>query len=102
MPNSLMSLPQPVFDESIVTADPAKFKTDHPSDNQQYAAIQALLKTKVVGFAKSRLKPDGMFSLVDALGPHGPESVKKITDAGQIVFHAIGDTGASDPRAFKG
>jgi hypothetical protein len=98
-------LPQPVFDEPVFSEgapspDPTRFKKAHPSDNPQYAQIQYLLKKDVVSFDPSRSKPGDLYALQDALGPHGPEIIQGIEKTGQIVFHATGDTGASDVRKY--
>ena len=98
-------LPQPLFNEPVFsegnpTPDPNQFKQPHPSDTQQYKAIQNLLKKDVVGFSSSRAKPGDLFALADALGPHGPEVVQGIQKNGQIVFHSVGDTGASNVRKY--
>ncbi|HLW78591.1 MAG TPA: metallophosphoesterase [Terriglobia bacterium] len=99
-------LPQPVFgepafSEGVATPDPTAFKTAHPSDTQQYKQIQNLLTKDVVGFDPSRAKPGDLYALQDAWGPHGPEIVQRITQAGQIVFHCAGDTGASNAGKYK-
>jgi hypothetical protein len=54
-----------------------------------------LLKTSAVGFDKSRVGPDELYKLADAYGARGPDVVAKITSAKRIVFHAIGDSGAT-------
>jgi hypothetical protein len=36
-----------------------------------------------------------VLTLADALGPSGPATIAKIQQAGQIVFHCAGDTGAT-------
>ena len=95
------SLPQPVFDESIVTAVPTHFETEHPSDTAQYDAIKSIQKKNVAAFKRARGKPDALYPLASALGAHGADAVKRIQDAGQIVFHAAGDTGASNARLYK-
>src|SRR5215469_8239411 len=94
------TLPQPIFNEGNVLPDPKRFKIAHPSDKQQYKEIQNLLKTQVVGFDASRLPHDGLFALESAFGPHGPEIVKRIKTAGKIIFHAAGDTGASNEGKY--
>jgi hypothetical protein len=98
--NTLTPLPQPIFDEGNVTPDPTRFKTAHPSDTQLYKEIQSLLTKDVVGFNASRLPNDGLFSLQDAYGAHGAEMVKQITAAGKLIFHAAGDTGASNEGKY--
>jgi hypothetical protein len=94
------ALPQPIFDEPTFnegtpTPDPTRFKVPHPSDAKQYAQIQALLYEDVVGFPLSRAAPGDLYELTTALGPHGPETIAAIQSAGQIVFHMVGDIGAS-------
>jgi hypothetical protein len=98
-------LPQPIFDEpafaeGVPTPDPTRFRVPHPSDAAQYQQIQALLTKDVVGFPASRGSPNDLYSLQDALGPHGPEIIQEILKANQIVFHAVGDTGASSVAKY--
>jgi hypothetical protein len=98
--NTLTPLPQPIFDEGSVTPDPTRFTTAHPSDSQLYKEIQKLLTKDVVSFTPSRLPPEGMLALQDVWGSHGPEIIKNIDSAGKIVFHAAGDTGASNEGKY--
>ena len=93
-------LPQPVFDEQSITPDPTTFKKKHPSDTEQYKAIQNLLTKDVVAVPVTRAKPGDVYTLENALGPHGPEIVQGITRTGQIVFHATGDSGASNAGKY--
>jgi len=72
----------------------------HPSDNQQYKDIRDLLKKDVVGFDPSRSKPGDLYTLQTALGAHGPEIIQRIKGARKIVFHAAGDTGASNAGKY--
>ena len=93
-------LPQPLFQEPTFadgkpTADPTGFVEPHPSDNALYREVEKLLKTKVVGFPESRVASDALYTLAEAYGARGDDVVKAITDAGRIVFHAVGDTGAT-------
>jgi hypothetical protein len=87
---------EPVYNEGVVTPDPTVFKTPHPSDGNLYKQIQNLLTKDVVSFTASRGKPGDLFTLQSALGAHGLAVVQQIQTAGQIVFHAAGDTGASN------
>jgi len=91
---------QPIFNEGNVTPDPTRFKTYHPSDKAQYKEIEKLLKTQVVRFDPSRLTPEGLYNLELAFGAHGPEVAKRIKAAGKIIFHAAGDTGASNEGKY--
>ena len=99
-------LPQPVFGEPVFSEgtflqDPTGFSTTHPSDGAQYKELGNLLKKDVVSFEKSRGGNSDLYTLESAYGPHGPAVVGKIKDAKQIVFHSVGDTGASAPRKYK-
>jgi hypothetical protein len=101
MPRELSTpLPQPIFNEGSATPDPEQFKIKHPSDNEQYKQIQNLLTKDVVSFIQSRALPSDLYTLETALGPHGSETVQKIKQAGQIVFHCAGDTGASSEGKY--
>ncbi len=101
------TLPQPVYDEptfneGVPTPDPTRFAVPHPSDAAQYAQIQALLYEDVVGFPAARGNPSDLYELAAALGPHGPSEVAAIAAAGRIVFHAVGDIGASTQAKYPG
>ena len=98
-------LPQPVFHEPIfgedgTQPDPTGFSTSHGSDNALYKQIGNLLKKDVVAIPKSRIGDDEVFTLAQAYASHGPEIVKKITAAGKIIFHALGDSGASNAGKY--
>jgi hypothetical protein len=99
-------LSQPVFHEPAfneqggVSAVPAGFLTPHPSDDSVYQQIEDALKRDVVAFTPSRLPDEGIFTLAAALGEHGPEVVSQITNARRIVFHALGDSGASNAHKY--
>jgi hypothetical protein len=102
---ALTKLPQPVFHEPIFGADgslpdPTGFSTAHGSDNALYKQIGDLSKKDVVAIPKSRIGNDKMFSLAEAYGNHGPDIVKQITHAGKIIFHALGDSGASNSGKY--
>ena len=92
-------LTQPVFDEPVPTPDPKSFKVP-PDDNGRYAEVEGLLKKDVVGFPQSRVPNEELFALQSAWGPRGAEIISGIQKAGQIVFQAIGDSGAASARTF--
>jgi hypothetical protein len=94
------TLPQPVFNEGDIIPDPTRFQTAHPSDTAQYKQIESLLKKDVVGFDRARVAPGEVYKLESALGPHGEELVRRIKAAGKIIFHAAGDTGASNAGKY--
>jgi hypothetical protein len=91
---------EPVFNEGVVTEDPTKFAVFHANDRDIYRQVEELLKTKVVSFERSRLPDDGLYPLAKALGSHGEAVVDTIQNTGQIVFHAVGDSGATSKAAF--
>jgi hypothetical protein len=91
---------EPVFSEGTFVADPTGFTTQHPDDNALYQELGNRLKKDVVGVPKMRGAPDALFTLADAYGPRGAQVVDIINQSGQIVFHAIGDSGASNSRKY--
>ena len=99
-------LPQPIFHEPIFNEDqplpsPTGFETKHDNDDATYAAVEKLLKKQVVPAPKSRAADDALFTLEQAYGSnHGPLVTKKIQQAKKIVFHAVGDSGASDSHKY--
>jgi Calcineurin-like phosphoesterase len=93
-------LSEPIFAESTVTTDPKKFKVDHPSDAALYKQLQDLLSKDVVSFDPPRGQPSDLFPLQQSLGSQGPQIIRAIQSAGQIVFHSVGDTGASNQKKF--
>jgi hypothetical protein len=101
--NPKTPLPQPLFGEPVFneggvpTPDPTTFRTPHDkkADDQLYGQVQKLLTKDTVTFNAARGKPGDLYLFADALGKQGPADVQAITKAGQIVFHAVGDTGAA-------
>jgi hypothetical protein len=92
---------EPVFNEGVVTADPTDFAVFHANDKEIYKQVEELLKKQVVGFSRSRLPDDGLFPLAQAWGAHGTAVAEAIRKAGQIVFHAVGDSGATSKAALR-
>jgi hypothetical protein len=86
---------EPVFEEGQVTPDPTGFMEDHPSDKELYKEVQKLLTTEVVGFGQSRVEPDALYTLAEALGDRGDDITKQIKNAERLVFHVIGDSGST-------
>jgi len=86
---------EPTFNEETKTADPAGFLTPHPGDKEIYEEVSADLKKKVVPFDKSRLADDKHLGLADIYGRHGAEVLGRIKAAKKIIFHVIGDSGAT-------
>jgi hypothetical protein len=101
----LSQLPQPVFHEPIFgedgsLPDPTGFSTAHPSDSALYKEIGNLLQKDVVAVPESRIAANEVFGLAQAYGSHGPQINKLIAEAGRIVFHALGDSGASNAGKY--
>ena len=100
-------LPQPIFHEPIFSEDetlpsPTGYETEHPSDNATYAEVKKLLTKEVVAIPKSRAADDALVNLQDAYGSnHGPLVIGKIKTAKKIIFHACGDSGASEARKYR-
>jgi Calcineurin-like phosphoesterase len=84
----------PQFGEPAPTPDPTEFTVKHGSDAQAY---------KILDSQKGKLQPrpfppvkgidEPVLPLAQALGNKGNQIVSEIQQAGQIVFHALGDTG---------
>src|SRR6202011_3838141 len=91
---------EPTFGEDGAPSDPTAFSIPHPSDSAIYKQIGDLSKKDVVAVPKSRIADDQMFGLAEAYRSLGPQVVKKITGAGSIVFHALGDSGASNAGKY--
>ena len=103
----LFRLPQPVFDEPVFaegkpTPDPTRFEVPHPSDTELYKRIEELLYKDVVAFPPARVAASELYALERVWGPHGPEIIERIRSAKRIVFHAVGDIGASTQGKYPG
>src|SRR5215471_1738089 len=84
----------PQFGEPAPTADPTKFTVKHGSDAQAYKILDSqkgTLKPRPFPHVKGIDEP--VLTLAQALGNKGDQIVSEIQRAGQIVFHAVGDTG---------
>lgn len=86
----------PQFAQPELTPDPSKFRTQHDkqADNAAYKVLDKEVKTlPPLPFPPSRGGVEPVLELATVLGPQGNVRVKSITQAKQIVFHALGDTG---------
>jgi hypothetical protein len=87
---------EPAFSEGQFIPDPTGFATTITvTDQNIYKTLGDQLKTAVVPFDKARGAPSDLFTLSAAYGPHGPDVTGIINKNGRIVFHAIGDSGAT-------
>jgi len=93
----------PVFAELHATPDPTKYTVPHSSDTAAYNEMDKLISSNQfvpLPFPVVHGVTEPILTLAAALGPGGNASVKKIQNAGQIVFHTAGDTGAtSSPKS---
>jgi hypothetical protein len=65
----------------------------HASDAAAYRILDANRHPQPIGFPMPRDGVEPVFTLADAWGSAGPGIEQAALDAGQIVFHAVGDTG---------
>jgi hypothetical protein len=88
----------PIFAEPKPTADPTKYTVAHSSDTAAYNEMDALIKASKfvpIAFPAVAGVTEPVLNLADTLGAAGPATVAAIQAAGQIVFHCVGDTGAT-------
>ena len=82
----------PAFGQPLPGPDPTGFKTPHPSDSTLYGLVD---KNLVEPFPAPRGGTEPVLTLTEVWGPKlGPSRQAAIQEAGQIVFHAAGDTGS--------
>jgi Calcineurin-like phosphoesterase len=89
---------KPVFAQPQPTADPTQFHIRHPSDDAAYKTIDQLNAEHKLGpmpFPAPRGGTEPVLTLAQVLGPDGDAAVNRMTKAGQLVFHAVGDTGST-------
>ncbi len=94
------TLSDPIFSEPSVEhgkvmPDPTYFVVKHPSDAPLYAELDRLHLIQARPFPRSRRAETKVYPLVEALGTLGPQKLRQIEQAGRIVFHSVGDTGAT-------
>lgn len=84
--------------------DPSAYREPHASDSVAYKELDQLQKLHQFNPLAFRVAEtaEPVMTLADALGPVGPQVEQAIVQAGQIVFHSAGDTGATTARpAFQ-
>ncbi len=91
---------EPVFGEDGSSPDPTGFSTKHGSDSALYRQIGDLSKKDVVAIPPSRMPDNKTFDLAEAYGSHGKQITRIIEKAGKIIFHALGDSGASNAGKY--
>jgi hypothetical protein len=83
----------PQFAEVTATPDPEKFVVKHGSDKRAYSILdhqRGKLRPRPFPVVKGTKEPT--LELAATMGNAGESVVKQIQAAGQIVFHAVGDT----------
>jgi len=87
----------PLFAQPEATADPTRFRVVHPSDDAAYNEIDQLNREhliKPMRFPAPRGLPEPQLTLAQVFGGN-TEAISRITNQGQIVFHATGDCGST-------
>jgi hypothetical protein len=96
-------LSQPLFNEPTfgeggkILPDPDHFAVKHLSDKAIYAQLDVTkaLQRDVIAFDKSRLPDQETYPLENAFGSQGADFVRSISRNNKIVFHLVGDSGAT-------
>ncbi|MCP3463120.1 metallophosphoesterase [Bradyrhizobium sp. CCGUVB23] len=89
-------LEAPVFAQPEPTPDPTKFEVKHPSDNPVYKKIDELNREHKIAplpFPPPRGLPEPKLTLAQVLDLNPQTLQQKVDSSGQLVFHAVGDTG---------
>ncbi len=82
----------PVFSQPQPTPDPTAFKVPHPSDNGLYKKVNDKLLEPIPPPRGGAAEP--ILTLAEVYGDQGDAKITAIQQAGQIVFHCVGDTGS--------
>jgi hypothetical protein len=82
----------PQFAEPEAMPDPTEFRRQHASDREAYEILDHE-KLLPMGFPLPRGGTEPVLKLADIWGSNGAGIEQRIKTNGQIVFHAVGDTG---------
>lgn len=88
----------PIFAQPTPSPDPTGF-VDTTSDEGDYNLVDSSLLEAIPDARGGAAEP--IFTLAEALGSQGGTIVNNITQSGQMVFHAVGDTGSSKGPATQ-
>jgi hypothetical protein len=83
----------PQFGQPEATPDPKTFLVKHASDKAAYAILDKEPDLPPLPFPKSQGADEPTIQLSDVMGAGGKALIDRINKHGQIVFHALGDTG---------
>lgn len=97
-------LNQPIFHEpafgegGAILPDPNHFATKHLSSTPIYdnPNVKKALYQDVVPFDQSPMADGDVYPLENAFGSQGAAFVKSVSQSGRIIFHCLGDTGATE------
>jgi len=101
VPSPLRTSASPVFAEPGYMQDPSQFKVPHASDSFAYKELDQLHKFhqfNPLPFKVVQGTTEPVLKLSAAFGSSGDKVEAAILKAGQIVFHAAGDTGATTAK----
>ena len=87
---------EPRFAQPEVSAVPATYAVKHGNDNPAYKILdeeQRAGELQPLPFPTSRGGDEPVLSMADIYGQSGAALTKQVTQAGQLVFHCVGDTG---------
>ena len=84
----------PVFSQPQPTPDPTSFKVPHPSDAGLYKKVNNKLLEPIPAPRGGAAEP--ILTLADVYGSEGTAKTTAVQQAGQIVFHSVGDTGSTN------
>jgi hypothetical protein len=91
-PTGAASTGQPAFGQPVPGPDPSSFKVPHPSDDGLYKLVNDKLVEPFPPPRGGAVEPVLTFEQI--WGPTGLSKQAAIEQAGQIVFHSVGDTGS--------
>lgn len=83
---------QPAFGQPKPSPDPTAFTTPHPSDGGLYKKTNMKQVDPVPASRSGATEP--ILTLEEVYGSQGAAKMRAIEQAGQIVFHSVGDTGS--------
>ncbi len=97
-----VSVSDPGFGETKYTPDPTQF-LHAVTDNQYYKEVDKETVNQLIQSVPPPRDPKNLLlSLANVYGSKGKAKVAAITNAKQIVFHAVGDTGpTSGPKTVQ-
>ncbi|HEY0757773.1 MAG TPA: metallophosphoesterase [Acidisarcina sp.] len=81
-----------MFSQPAPSPDPTGFAVHHGSDTKLYKLVDPTLLQAIPSARGGAAEP--ILALSQVLGSAGPARVAAVEAAGQIVFHAVGDTGS--------